>query len=157
MSNVDYSLNLKTESVRQAKPVQPLCVEPGLSVRQVFGLLQQERRGAVLICEAGVLLGVFTERDALHMMAAGDDLDVPIEQVMIREPVTLRMEDSVAAAIQKMSAGGYRRLPIVDEENRPVGLVKVSGILHYLVEHFPEVVYTLPPRPGQVSSEREGA
>ena len=157
MSNVDYSLNLKTESMRQVQPVQPVCVEPDLSVRGVFQRLQQERRGAVLICEQGVLCGVFTERDALLMMAAGDVLDVPIEQVMIRQPVTLRMEDSVATAIGKMSAGGYRRLPIVDEANRPVGIVKVSGILHYLVEHFPEVVYTLPPKPGQISSEREGA
>jgi hypothetical protein len=56
-----------------------------------------------------------------------------------------------------MSFGGYRRLPIVDDKGRPTGLLKVPGILHYLVEHFPNVVYNLPPTPHHSTQEREGA
>jgi hypothetical protein len=63
----------------------------------------------------------------------------------------------VGKAIGLMSAGGFRRLPIVDDQGKPVGLLKVSGILHYLVEHFPKVVYTLPPAPHHKMGEREGA
>ena len=37
------------------------------------------------------------------------------------------------------------------------GVLKVSGILHYLVEHFPKVVYTLPPEPHHKTAAREGA
>ena len=44
-----------------------------------------------------------------------------------------------------------------DEQNRPLGIVKVSGILRFLVEHFPKVVYTLPPKPHHITQEREGA
>ena len=76
---------------------------------------------------------------------------------MMTDPVTVKAGDSVGKAIAKMSFGGYRRLPIVNDQGAAVGLLKVSGILHYLVEHFPEVVYTLPPKPHHMHKEREGA
>jgi hypothetical protein len=76
---------------------------------------------------------------------------------MVAGPVALSISDTVGCAIQKMSSGGYRRLPIVDDEGRPVGLLKVSGILHYLVEHVSKVVYTLPPEPHYSTQQREGA
>ena len=60
-------------------------------------------------------------------------------------------------AISKMSHGGYRRVPVVDEKGRALSILKVSGILRYLVEHFPDVVYTLPPEPHYRPKSREGA
>jgi hypothetical protein len=56
-----------------------------------------------------------------------------------------------------MSVGGFRRLPIVDDQGNVEGVLKVSGLLHYLVEHFPKVVYTLPPEPHYKTAAREGA
>ena len=56
-----------------------------------------------------------------------------------------------------MAKGGYRRLPVVDEAGHPIGVLGVSRLLEYLVEHFPKVVYTLPPQPHRASQEREGA
>jgi CBS domain-containing protein len=154
---VDFHLHLATELAQRAHPAIPVCVEPQSTVRVVLREMQRLNRGAVLVCRDGVLAGVFTERDALRLLARGADLDVPIEQVMSPRPVCLTPSDSVGSAITKMSQGGYRRLPVVDEQGRPIGIVKVSGILHYLVEHFPSVVYTLPPQPDPATQEREGA
>jgi CBS domain-containing protein len=102
-------------------------------------------------------VGIFTERDAVRLLAGSADLEVPIEQVMVREVVTLAQRDTVAKAIAMMWEGGYRRLPILDEAGRPVGMLGVAGILHFMVEHFPDVVYTLPPQPHAASQERDGA
>ena len=90
-------------------------------------------------------------------MAQGADLSQPITGVMSSNPVTLSVEDTVAQAIERMSAGGYRRLPIVNADDEPIGIIGVHGIVHYMVDHFPGTVYNLPPdtRPGQ--SAREGA
>ena len=44
-----------------------------------------------------------------------------------------------------MAEGGYRHLPIVDQDQKPTGVLAVHGIVHYLVDHFPETVYNLPP------------
>ena len=56
-----------------------------------------------------------------------------------------------------MSAGGYRRLPIVTEQGELQGLLKVSNIMRYLVEHFPKTVYNQPPKAQAPQQDREGA
>jgi CBS domain-containing protein len=71
--------------------------------------------------------------------------------------VVLSVQDTVEKAITTMSRGGYRHLPIVDQQGRPVGIVRVKQIIHYLVEHFPAAIYTLPPTPNLATKEREGA
>lgn len=120
-------------------------------------------RGSVLICRNRVLDGIFTERDALAVMAdlaknsTKVDLDAPIESIMIRKPHALKIGAPVASAIQQMSSGGYRRLPIVDDQGHPTGVVQVKGLIHYLVEHFPQSVYNLPPKPQTLMQERDGA
>jgi CBS domain-containing protein len=154
---VDFVRNINVDTVEEAMSSELLCVEPGTSVRDVFQLLQQRRRGSVLVCRDEKLLGIFTERDALRMMARGDNLDQPIEKVMIANPVVLKRGDKLAAAIRTMVAGGYRRIPIVDEAGKPVGVVRVAGLLHYLVEHFPHAVYNLPPEPQTTMRGRDGA
>ncbi|QDU98199.1 CBS domain-containing protein [Lignipirellula cremea] len=152
-----FQLNLSSETVEQVQPAAPLCVEPQSTVRKVLEQLQAENRGAALVCQNESLVGIFTERDALRVMADGIDLDTPISELMSANPVALSADATVGQAISKMSFGGYRRLPIVDVENKPLGILKVSGILHYLVEHFPSVVYNLPPSPHHTTQEREGA
>ena len=154
---MDFQLNIKTDSIEQVTPFEPLCVAPATSVREVFWLLKNRNTGSVLIGSDAELLGIFTERDPLKLMPEGVDLDGPIEEVMTANPVTLSQQDSVGKAITKMSLGGYRRLPIVDEAGRPVGIVKASGILNYLVGHFPQTIYNLPPAPHHATQQREGA
>jgi CBS domain-containing protein len=156
-SNVDFVLKLNADTVAEAMSAPPLCVEPSLSVRAVFALLKEHRAGGVMVCRDGRLAGIFTERDALKLMAAGASLDVPIEKVMMVNPVTIRATDNVASAIRTMSVGGYRRLPVIDDQNRPVGMVNVADIVHYLCEHFPQAVYNLPPEPQPAMHGREGA
>jgi CBS domain-containing protein len=120
-------------------------------------LLRAQRTGAVLICEGEKLVGILTERDALKLMASGADLTTPVGKVMSREPATILSSATVGEAIRVMSEGGYRHLPIVNGEGRPTGVVAVHGIVHYLVDHFPETVYNLPPDPKAAPREREGA
>jgi CBS domain-containing protein len=155
---VDFQLNLDSETVDRAHPADPLVVEPHTSIHAAIDLLRDKKQGAVLICSAdGTLVGIWTERDAMRVLCGDVDLESPIEQVMVRDPVALSAGDTVARAISQMASGGYRRLPIVDGKGRPTGVLNVAGIVHYLVEHFPKVVYTLPPQPHQSTQEREGA
>jgi CBS domain-containing protein len=154
---VDFQLHLETETVEHCHPSKPLCAQISDSVRTVLQRLQTERTGAAMICTDGRLSGVFTERDALRLLADGANLDTPVSEVMIRNPVTVRKTDTVAKAISLMSVGGFRRLPIVDDQGNVQGVLKVSGLLHYLVEHFPKIVHTLPPEPHHKIAAREGA
>ena len=152
-----FLFNLATDRAEPLYSRHPICLEPHVAVREAFRRMNDQERGAVLICRAGVLVGIFTERDALALLADGADVDVAIEQVMTENPVALSERDTVATAIATMSKGGYRRLPIVDAHGRPTGFLTANSILHLLVDHFPATVYNLPPRPHHTTKSREGA
>jgi CBS domain-containing protein len=154
---MSFQLNLDTETVGQCHPAKVLCLAPTASVAEALRQMNEHNRGAVLVCHDQMVVGIFTERDALAMMAAGASFDVQLAQSMTPNPVVLRAGDTVGKAITMMAQGGYRRLPIVDDHGRPTGMINVQGIMHYLVEHFPTVIYNLPPAPHQSTQQREGA
>lgn len=160
---MSFHLSLSTETVMAAYPEKPLIVAPNATVGGVVELMRAQKTGSVLICEGGKLAGIFTDRDALRWMAQQSSngqsvgADAPISQLMTANPTTLPGDTSVGEAIQKMSDGRYRHLPIVDDKSCPSGMATVYGIVHYLVDHFPQTIYNLPPQPGQVPAEREGA
>ncbi len=150
-------VNLNSETVDQCHLAQPLCLPPTTSVSEAVRQMTAANHGAVLVCRDERVVGVFTERDTLRMMAAGESFEAPLERFMTAKPFVLHAGDTVGKAISMMSSGGFRRLPIVDDDGRPTGLLKVEAILHYLAEHFPATIYNLPPEPHQTTQEREGA
>jgi CBS domain-containing protein len=154
---VNFQLSLDAEPASSAYPAEPLPVEPDTPLRDVLALLKAQASSCVLVCREGVLEGIFTERDALRLMASGADLTTQIAQVMIPRPTTIRSDATVGDAIRTMSQGGYRRVPVIDDRGCPTGVVGVAGVVRYLVEHFPEAIYNLPPEPDQLTKEREGA
>jgi predicted transcriptional regulator len=77
---------------------------------------------------------------------------------MKADPQTAHVEDCLDTAVLHMAKGGYRHIPIVNEQNQPVGMVSIRHIISHLVEHFPQEVLTLPPKPiNQAMQAREGA
>lgn len=154
---VDFQLSLESEGVGSAYPDQPLATTPDATLGEVLQLLRAQRTGAILICDGSMLVGIVTERDAMRFIAEGTDLSSPARDYMSSPATTISSDATVGAAIEKMSSGGYRHLPIVNSQGQPTGVLAVNGIVHYLVDHFPEAIYTLPPEPNASPSEREGA
>jgi CBS domain-containing protein len=155
---MDLARNLKVECVSRLRPTPPFHVRPAQTVAEAVALMQEARVGCVLVSEADKLLGIFTERDLLRrVLATQSRLAVPVGEVMTPDPVTVHPKQAIGVAVKLMVEGGYRHLPVVDENGKAVGILSVKRIVHYLVEHFPGTVYNLPPDPGQVQHEREGA
>jgi len=155
---MELARNLKVESVSRLRPTPPIALRPEQSVAEAVVLMRQHKIGCVLICRHGRLVGIFTERDLLRrVLAPGLSLDASLESCMTPEVHTAEPNESIDAAVDRMQEGGYRHLPIVDCFGRPVGVLSVKRIVHYLVEHFPSTVYCLPPDPNVYPSEREGA
>jgi CBS domain-containing protein len=155
---MDLARNLKVESVSRLHPSAPLQVERAKAVADALAAMRQHRTGCVLVCEAGRLVGIFTERDLMRrVLAVGKPLSTPVGDVMTSDPVVVQAKEPIGVAVRHMEEGGYRHLPVVDGKGCPVGVLSVKRIVHYLVEHFPGTVYNLPPDPGAVQQEREGA
>ncbi len=150
-------VKLDLDPVLRARPPAPLCVDPKESIRAAMNALRDACRGCLLVCRDNRMFGIFTERDALRLMATDTDYDQPIESVMHAPVVTVDYHESVGTAISRMLDGGHRRLPVLNDAGEPIAVLTVKTILRYLVEHFPSVVYTLPPEPHYVTHVREGA
>ena len=139
----------------------PVIIEIGASTQDAINLMIDRHVGHVLIVSASILKGIFSERDVLVKILnqpVGNLRQIPVERFMKADPQTANVKDSLDTAILYMAEGGYRHVPVVDEENRPVGTVSVRDIISHLVEHFPQDVLTLPPKPiRRAMKSREGA
>ena len=155
---MELARNLKIDSVSRLQPARPLRVERTTTVAAAVGQMREGRAGCVLICDAKAVVGIFTERDLLRrVVAAGKPWETPVAEVMTPDPACVQAKDPIRLAVKRMEQGGYRHLPVLDENGRPVGVLSSTRIVHYLAEHFPATVYNLPPDSQVVSDQPEGA
>jgi CBS domain-containing protein len=150
--------NLRSETVARLQPTPPLGIDADETVSAAVEAMRTGKVGCLLVTHGGQLVGIFSERDLLtRVLAPGLPLSTPTRQCMTAEPVTIRPHDSVWTVVKRMEKGGYRHLPVVDDRNRPVGVLSARRVVHYLVEHFPGLVYNLPPELGRVPELPDGA
>ena len=141
-------------------PGEMVLIESPAPVLEAVQLMSDRHIGCVLVVRDGKLKGIFTDRDVVsRVVAAGvDPAKTAVRRVMTTTPETLRPTDSIAFALNLMSLGGYRHIPLVDKSGVPVGIVSVKDIVGYLVGFFPKSVINLPPRPrANYTRQREGA
>jgi len=155
---MELTRNLMVESVGRLNPARPVCVDAAEPVSAAVTVMRRERIGCLLVVEDGELVGIFTERDLLKkILARGEPLTTPLAAVMTAQPVSVNVLDPVRTAVERMQTGGYRHVPVVDEGNRPVGVLSAKRIIRYLAEHFPTTVYNQPPDPLRVPADADGA
>ena len=139
-------LRLKNSDVMNADVA---VVDHNRPVREALELMKKKHVGSVMITMEGRLCGIFTERDVLNRILDGDhnNWELRVHEVMTPDPETLHEENSVAWALNRMAVGGFRHVPVVDENRRPVGMVSVRDIVEVIAGFFPEEIYNLPPEP----------
>lgn len=159
-----FDASLLRESTRVLPTRHPLLFSPAHTVTEAMRAMQKEHRGCVLVTEDGTantpVVGIFTERDVLLRIVdrGRNPATLALGEVMTREPDRLPVDASVAWVLNKMSVGGFRHVPVVDGQGRPVCVVSVRDVVELLVERFPREVLTLPPAYGaDVARTREGA
>ena len=129
----------------------PLAMASDESVKSAMQVMRQQHRGCVLITEDGStrspLTGIFTERDVmLKIIDSGrNPADVGLGEVMTPDPETLPVDAKLAWALNMMSVGGFRHLPVTSAQGWPVFILSVRLIVDFLVESFPAEILNLPP------------
>ncbi len=113
-----------------------VAVDQDDSVRLGVLRMLEEGVGAVAICDAGRLVGIFTERDLLALAGNGTDLDaVRIGDVMTRNPFTVDAGAAVLDAARLMGDKKIRHLPVVEGDHL-LGMVGIRDVLGSLVERL---------------------
>ncbi len=115
------------------------CISPAITVREAAQLLRDRRIGALLVLEGKRLCGIITERDITYKLVAdGRDPDsVRVGEIMTRDPVTVRPDQTAAEAVDIMKEGGFRHVPVVDGE-RLVGIVSLRDLYEALRKSLEE-------------------
>jgi CBS domain-containing protein len=102
------------------------------SVQEVARMMEKDDIGAVPIGRDDKLVGMLTDRDiALRVVARGLDPAHPTaEAVMTKGIVWCRLSSSVEDAIHLMDQKQIRRLPVIDDNKRLVGMLSLGDIAH---------------------------
>ena len=119
------------------EPRKLVVVSPGAAVSEAARLMKKGKIGAVLVVEAGKLVGIFTERDALfRVMAANKDpKKTLVRDVMTADPITVSPDETFGYALLIMHEKGFRHTPVV-ENGRPVGVISARNALDPDLEEF---------------------
>lgn len=136
----------------------PLVLDGSSSVSVTIEAMRDRRLGYALITDEDKLAGIFTERDVLlSVLDENEVLQQPVVKLMTPAPVCVHARDTVWRVISLMHEGGFRQIPVVDEEQRVLACVRHKDIAGYLVNHFAEHILNLPPDPEQLATTPEGA
>ena len=159
-----FDAALLRESVAALPVKRALTVDAATTVTEAMRAMQSEHTGCVVVTDDGTsnskLTGIFTERDVLFRIVdrGRNPAALPIGDVMTPDPETLSIHSSVAYALNMMSVGGFRPVPLVDEQHRPAFLISVRNVVEFLVEAFPREILNLPAEAdGHSQRAREGA
>lgn len=119
---------------------------PDMTVAGAAKLMRHHHVGSVVIVDKmsgglGIPLGIVTDRDIVVEVTA-TDLDpntTTVGDIMPGEVVTVRADAGALEAMQIMRVKGVRRLPVVTEEGRLVGLVAFDDLLELVTEQLSEL------------------
>ncbi len=104
--------------------------KPDITVKDAIKVLDEKHVGSIVITdESRKCLGIFTERDALRVVANDMSLDTPIHQVMTKHVATIGEEASVDEARRIIMSHGIRHLPVINSNEELVGLFSVRRLL----------------------------
>ncbi len=127
------------KSISVLNPRTPISVSETETMENVLKRLCGHNISSVVVVnEKGKLAGIFTERDGIRkgLSAEKKDLKRPVKDFMTKDPICHTPDISMAFALNLMSQGGFRHIPLVDEENYPVGVISVRDVMDYIVSTF---------------------
>ena len=110
---------------------RPRCVTPETRVSEAAELMASEDVGSLPILDGeNKLTGVITDRDIVIRAVAAkkDPQGMPVREIATHDPVTVRADDDLAEALKLMASYQVRRLPVVDEDNRLVGVLAQADV-----------------------------
>ncbi len=114
----------------------PATCEMQSPVVEAAQMMEREGVGAIPVCENGRLAGIVTDRDiAVRVVASGrDPRQTRIEEVMTRDPESVKADESIDRALEVMESRQVRRIPVIDAGGKLVGIIAQADIATRLDE-----------------------
>ena len=117
------------KSIQEAMTPNPTTIEPSTPAQEAARTLKAEDVGALPIVEDGKLVGVITDRDlAIRVLAEGKSTDTPVSEIASKDIVTIDPQQSLEEAARLMAEHQVRRLPVVEEDGKLVGILAQADV-----------------------------
>jgi CBS domain-containing protein len=119
--------------IRELMTVKPRTVKAGDSVVEAAKLMRGEDAGIAPIVDGDRLVGVVTDRDiAIRVVAEGrDPQSTKVEEVASQNVVTVDPQQDLDEALRLMAQHQLRRLPVVEEDGKLVGIVAQADVARH--------------------------
>ena len=99
----------------------------------IITLYEKHIGSVVIVDNKGKCEGIFTTRDVLRLIAQKTSLKTSINNVMTKSPITIRDTGSFSEAISLISSNGIRHLPVVDVNDRLIGILSIRCFLEGII------------------------
>jgi CBS domain-containing protein len=104
-------------------------VRPDQTAREAANFMLNSDAGSIPVTEGDRLIGMITDRDiAVRGVAKGHGPDTPVRDIMTSGIVCARESDSVEDVASKMSEAQVRRLPVIDDSEKLIGIVSLGDL-----------------------------
>ena len=116
-----------------AKGRDVVTIDPAATLAEATRLLAEKRIGAALILGADRrLVGIISERDIVRALAAGGAaaLEEPVSKMMTRKVETCNEGETVASIMERMTAGKFRHMPVIDQ-GRLSGMISIGDVVKH--------------------------
>jgi CBS domain-containing protein len=115
-----------------------VTAKKGISVKQCIDILFKMHIGSIVIIDVDrKIIGIFTERDIIRVIAQDIALNTQLEDVMTTNVVTVSIDSVFAEARELMRTYRIRRIPVVDSEGKLAGLISFRHIIDEFFEIIP--------------------
>jgi CBS domain-containing protein len=130
MANSAVKGVVMAESIRELMTKNPRSLESGSNVMDAARLMRDEDVGVIPIVEGEKLIGTVTDRDiAIRVVAEGKSPEsTTVSEIASRELVTIDPQQDLDEALRLMARHQVRRLPVVEEDGKLVGIVAQADI-----------------------------
>ncbi len=136
-TGADRGVEFMRERLAAVPAKGPVKVGASDPVALAVRMMQHTDTNCVLVMEGTHLAGIITPWDILHKVAGPtEDLNaVTCRQIMTKDPVFLRDNDDIAVAVNKMSIGGFRHIPLL-QGDQPVAVVSINDLFRHISPHL---------------------
>jgi CBS domain-containing protein len=128
--------------VQDIMTANPICVDRGTSLEAIAQMLVECDCGAVPVCEQdNTLVGIITDRDIVcRTLAKGlDALEMIAADALTPDPYTINQKANVDDCIRLMQQEQIRRVPVVDDKGKLIGIVSQADIVRRAVPQQPNI------------------
>ncbi|HVL90078.1 MAG TPA: CBS domain-containing protein [Actinomycetota bacterium] len=117
-------------AIREIMRTDVLEVEMAATLQEAAQAMRERKISSLAVTEKDRLVGIMTERDIVTAVADGADSEVAhVRDYMTNSPVSAGAGTSVEEASQIMLEHGFRHLPVVDDDQRLIGIVSLRDLM----------------------------